>query len=188
MTKRTFTQLEDQVASELDEPFRSRFLAIAYRVNHRLTGDSSVYMLIRDGWRNPEKQRQLYAKGRHQDEATGTWHLNDPEKRVGIVTNAPPGYSPHEYRRAAHVILMDSGTNAWLGGNDKRWHIIGEECKRFEGSKTIPGVKWGGTFTSPYDPAHIEDFHFRVLAKRMEYRGVGVLQRFEEELCPVSTP
>lgn len=182
--KRQFTNLEDQICSELDEPFRSRFLAIAYRVNHRLEDDLDCYMVIRDGLRNYDAQLKLWARGRYLD-IDKKWQPIHPDTKAGIVTNAYPGKSAHEYRRAAHIILLNTDTRAWLKDDDKRWAIIGEECARFQGSAHVPGVAWGGLFKSLYDPAHIEDWHYRRLALRLRYKGLPDNKaRFEEELCP----
>ena len=173
-----FTPLEDKLFHELDEPFRSRALLIAYRVRERLAADSTVVMWVRDAWRDHDRQEQLWRVGRILDPVTGKWvDAKDPANPC--VTWVEPGHSAHNYRRAIHLILADATTKEWLPPNakkkrtvDKRWHIIGEECAK------VDGVRWGGEFR---DYAHIEDRNYRVIAKKRGWVGLGKTERAEGE-------
>lgn len=80
------------------------------------------------GLRSLEEQTALYAIGR-------TIHIDG--KRV---TNAPAGFSPHNYGCASDWVLWDTGGHPiWMASNDARWQ---------EYKKAIDAAKgrWGGFF------------------------------------------
>jgi hypothetical protein len=169
VTKRKLTALEDKLVHQLDEPFRSRALAAAYRLNDRLQDDPTCYMIIRDAYRDPESQLKLWAKGRHHD---GEKWLEKHDPLDPIVTKAPPGRSAHEYRRAIHLILIDSVTRAWLKDDNKRWHLVGEEAER-------QNLTWGGSWPTLRDYAHIESKDWRTVAQLFGWAGMTGFDRFD---------
>jgi hypothetical protein len=162
MTNRqAFDTMEEGIIATLDEPFRSRFVLAARNVIERFKDDKDVLVVIRDGFRSSERQRALYAQGR-----------TAPGK---IVTRAVPGRSPHNYRRACHIILLAASgprRNAWLADEDPAWHVIGQEVNKQRGNGNTPGLLWGGEFTTLRDMAHVEDFHWRRLAKHLKMAGM----------------
>lgn len=168
---RQFSPLEEKIIEELDEPFRSRFLLAAYRLRERLVCDTTVKLVVRDGWRNPETQERLYRKGRRYDEKLIKWvDAKDPLNPV--VTNAAPGMSAHEYRRACHLILLDTTRdhNPWLADRDKRWGMVGEAAM------TVSGLVWGGDWKMR-DMAHVEDADWKKLAQSRGWVGLGPKER-----------
>ena len=168
--KRTFNAMEDKLFHQLDEPFRSHALKAAYRVNDRLAEDPTVQLIIRDAYRDAEAQLKLYQRGRYHD---GKKWVDKKDPLEPIVTKAPPGRSAHEYRRAVHLILIDTKTKAWLGGSDKRWHIVGEEA---EGA----GLEWGGKWALR-DMAHVEAKTWRSVAAAFGWSGMTPKDRYDEE-------
>lgn len=85
-------------------------------------------------YRTAEKQAQLYAKGRT---AEGK-----------IVTNARPGYSWHNHRRAFDVAVLDAQGNPSWPNDTALWNRIGALGQSV-------GLSWGGDFG---DRPHF-DFH-----------------------------
>ena len=83
------------------------------------------------GYRDNNKQAELYAKGRT---APGP-----------IVTNAPPGASYHNYGLAAD--LMPKGMN-----EDEAGKTIGQTIR----ANPDLGLTWGGAFKNLYDPLHVQ--------------------------------
>jgi len=84
------------------------------------------------GYRDLETQRKYYAQGRT---APG-----------GIITNAPPGSSFHNYGWAVDVCEYTNGQPNW---NSKRWNEIGEIGKKH-------GLKWGGDWKRLVDKPHLQ--------------------------------
>ncbi len=96
-----------------------------------------VPLVVTDGYRSPKMQAALYAQGRNG--------VPGP-----IVTNAPPGYSWHEYRKAFDVGVLANGRPTWP--NDVAlWQRIGAVGKRL-------GLEWGGDSTTFVDRPHFA-FH-----------------------------
>lgn len=106
-------------------PVRERaaaFLALAHEAGHGLT--------VTETYRTPERQAALYAQGRT---APGR-----------IVTNARPGQSLHEQRRAFDVAFP--GPDPY--SDDHPWHLLGVWAK-------APGLEWGGDWRRP-DRPHLQ--------------------------------
>jgi peptidoglycan L-alanyl-D-glutamate endopeptidase CwlK len=62
-------------------------------------------------------------------------------------TRSPGGRSKHQYGLACDVVPMTNGMPQW---DDKAlWRKIGMEGERL-------GLRWGGRWRRPYDPAHFE--------------------------------
>lgn len=167
--KRTFTGMEDKLFHQLDEPFRSRALQAAYRVNDRLALDPTVQIIIRDAYRNSEDQLALWKKGRYHD---GSKWVEKHDPLEPIVTRAPPGRSAHEYRRAIHLILIDTKTKRWLDASDKRWQVVGEEAEK-------AGLTWGGSWPNLRDMAHVEAKDWREVAVYFGWSGMTPTDRFD---------
>lgn len=167
-----FTVLEEKLFHELDEPFRSRALLCAYRLREKFAQDPTVKVIVRDAWRDTERQAALYRQGRVLSKNGKDWVLPPAgERHIPIVTRAKAGQSPHEYRRAIHLILIDSNTRAWLGDKDKRWLDIGGVVS------TVEHVTWGGNFERLRDYAHIECADWRELAVKRGWVGLGADER-----------
>jgi len=85
------------------------------------------------GLRNYQEQDQLYAQGR--------------TKPGPKVTNAPAGYSWHNFGVAWDFVVFDAhGQPQWDSPQMKRCGEIGEEL----------GLEWGGRWTSPQDTPHLQ--------------------------------
>ena len=84
------------------------------------------------GLRTYQEQDQLYAQGR--------------TKPGPKVTNAPAGYSWHNFGVAWDFVVFDAhGQPQWDSPQMKRCGEIGEEL----------GLEWGGRWTSPQDTPHL---------------------------------
>jgi peptidoglycan L-alanyl-D-glutamate endopeptidase CwlK len=87
-------------------------------------------LVITETYRSPERQAELYAQGRT---APGP-----------IVTNARPGQSLHEQRRAFDVCFP--GPEPYSDAHP--WHLLGEWAKQ-------AGLEWGGHWHHP-DRPHLQ--------------------------------
>ena len=167
-----FSILEERLFEELDEPFRSRALLCAYRLREKFAQDPTVKVIIRDAWRDAGRQDVLYRQGRVLSKDGKNWVLPPTsERHIPVVTRAKPGQSPHEYRRAIHLILLDPATRGWLKDKDKRWLDIGGVVS------TVEHVKWGGGFARLRDYAHIECEAWGPLAIKRGWVGLGATER-----------
>lgn len=88
-------------------------------------------MIVVYTYRSFEEQAYVYAKGRS---------LPGP-----IVSNAPPGHSWHNFRRAFDVAFYTNGALTWTGP----WHVVGDIGRKL-------GLLWGGDFTTIADRPHFE--------------------------------
>lgn len=85
------------------------------------------------GLRTYQEQDQLYAQGR--------------TKPGSKVTNAPAGYSWHNFGVAWDFVVFDAhGQPQWDSPQMERCGEIGEEL----------GLEWGGRWTSPQDTPHLQ--------------------------------
>jgi peptidoglycan L-alanyl-D-glutamate endopeptidase CwlK len=94
-----------------------------------------INLRLTDGYRTFEQQAELYAKGR--------------TKPGGIVTNAQPGESYHNYGLALDVVPIQDGQPQY---DTEKWPTIAEIGKKY-------GFKWGGDFKSLDDKPHFYDPH-----------------------------
>jgi peptidoglycan LD-endopeptidase CwlK len=89
-------------------------------------------LVVTEGYRSAKDQAIDYAKGR-----------TTPGP---IVTNAPPGSSWHQYRKAFDVAVLVGGQATWP--NDVAlWRRIGDVGERL-------GLEWGGDSTTFVDRPH----------------------------------
>ena len=91
-----------------------------------------IDLRIISGYRSPEHQKRLYAQGR-----TSKGH---------IVTNAPPGFSFHNYGFAVDVCEFVNGKPHW---NSSNWNLVGELGKE-------QGLVWGGDWKTLVDKPHFQ--------------------------------
>ena len=94
-----------------------------------------IPLVVTQSYRSPATQAALYAQGRTAPGA--------------VVTNAPPGWSWHEFRLAFDVaVIGPNGQPAWP--NDVAlWARIGETGK-------AAGLEWGGDWTGIIDRPHFQ--------------------------------
>jgi len=97
-----------------------------------LLGQHGLKMRGTEGYRSPERQGELYAKGRS---APGN-----------IVTNAKPGHSPHEFGCACDFVFLTEGGKATYEGD---WATFGRLAQE-------ANLVWGGKFKSMPDRPHVE--------------------------------
>lgn len=91
-----------------------------------------IELVITQTFRSPDEQAALYARGRT---APGV-----------IVTNAPPGYSWHEFRRAFDVAIADfPGDRTKKDLYDGPWERVGDLGESI-------GLEWGGRWKHPDRP------------------------------------
>lgn len=123
----------DKDPNHLKEPFRSKFLAAVAEANRECAvhiPDFSEWVII-ETLRSPERQAELYAKGRTTPGPVVTWRK----------------HSIHEDGNAADVAWKDGqGVLHW--DTDRAYQILGH-CARAE------GLTWGGDWTQT-DNNHIQ--------------------------------
>jgi len=118
----------------LHAPFQA--LARAFLAECEKAG---YYLRVTYGLRSMDEQAALYAQGRS---APGR-----------VVTQAKPGFSPHNYAAAIDVVFLDAkGQPDWNGP----WAAIGAIGEKL-------GLVWGGSFKSIIDKPHFEWAHWRDL-------------------------
>ena len=109
---------------------------------------TGVRLLVTSGARSLAQQAALYAQGR-----------TAPGK---IVTNAPPGESPHNpgvsgFFFAIDVVPVVGGKAQW--NDDALWARVGGMVSSFQEG----GLTWGGNFKNLSDKPHIEVTGWRTL-------------------------
>lgn len=118
-------------------------LAIAAAFKEKLGRDTFFVF----GYRSNDVQLSIWEEGRMKN-AAGQWIVIDPKK---IVTNAPPGMSPHNFACALDlwVMLPDNSNVDW--NHPQAAQILGETARTFK------NVLWGGDYTGSFkDIDHIE--------------------------------
>lgn len=117
-------------AADLHPAYRAQAQAFLEEANRRGLG-----LEIASAVRTPAQQNALYAQGRT---APGS-----------KVTNAPAGYSHHNFGTAFDVVPSDlKNTKNW-SPEDPRWSEIGALAREM-------GLSWGGDFRSIKDMPHIQ--------------------------------
>jgi len=91
-----------------------------------------IDLRVVQGFRTMETQQKYYNKGR--------------STKGGKVTNAPPGFSYHNYGFAVDVCEYKNGKPYW---KSKRWQEIGAIGKSH-------GLVWGGDWTRLVDKPHLQ--------------------------------
>jgi len=111
-----------------------------------------IELVVTQTYRTAEEQAALYAQGR---------------TKVGIVvTNSPPGYSWHEFRRAFDVAIKKwAGDITPLNYYDGPWSEVGDLGEQV-------GLDWGGRWKHP-DMPHFEHHGGKTLGQRRAERIQG---------------
>ena len=140
--------------SNVHPALRDKVMQVAQRLSAR-----QMNFLITDGLRTFAEQDQLFRKGRKL--VNGAWIPIDPLHRTGIVTNAVGGHSNHNYGLAIDSYPVISGRvfteippHSSLEFRQRFNAIqkaIGEEGEAV-------GLFWGGRWSSPFDPPHLQLF------------------------------
>lgn len=92
---------------------------------------AGIRVMMTDGFRSPEEQDKLYARGR-----------TIPGRKI---TNARGGYSWHNFGLAADYAFIVNGKVTWNGP----WQTFGRIAKEC-------GLEWGGNFKSITDRPHVQ--------------------------------
>lgn len=107
------------------------------------------WMLVQ-GYRTPEYQLELYAKGRRHL-PTGEWEVVTPSE---IVTHALPEHDPHCRRAAYDIAILVNGHIDWKNIDlYRKAGALGKEL----------GLAWGGDFKNLADFGHFELPNWRSL-------------------------
>lgn len=101
----------------------------------RSAAKAGIPLVVTQGYRTAEEQNALFAQGRT---APGI-----------IVTDAPAGYSWHEYRRAFDVAPLNSAGQPYWPEDLAFWARIGALGKAV-------GLEWGGDWKGFQDRPHFE--------------------------------
>jgi len=110
-----------------------------------------IVVIVTSGWRSPDEQMNLFAKGRQMDPATGVWNIVD---RRLVVTNAMPNEAPHCRGAAYDICPLVAEKPAW-----DRLDLFQAvaECRPSE-------LAWGGAWQGNFkDHPHFELFNWRNL-------------------------
>jgi peptidoglycan L-alanyl-D-glutamate endopeptidase CwlK len=124
--------------------------------------DQGLGVRITFAWRSRKTQFALYAQGRGPLDqinaarlAAGLAPITEAEN-ARVITNAPPGKSWHEWRRAIDVVPVDLATAPDLSDPDNpvwdspHWDAIGYVGKLF-------GFEWGGDWpATKIDRPHLQ--------------------------------
>ncbi|BDU16917.1 M15 family metallopeptidase [Lysobacter auxotrophicus] len=116
------------------------------RVSRLASGLSQTPFQLFEGFRSPERQRDLFRQGR-----------GDGRR---IVTNADAWQSYHQYGLAADFVLLIDGVWSWSSdaGLDAHWKLLrklagqaGLECLSWEAPHVqFPGLSWRGLMKGEY--------------------------------------
>jgi hypothetical protein len=109
-------------------PFLEKKIALVIR-DARAQG---IDLRVVQGFRTMATQQKYYKKGR--------------STKGSIITNAPPGYSYHNYGLAVDVCEYRNGKPYW---KSNRWQEIGTIGKSH-------GLIWGGDWTRLVDKPHFQ--------------------------------
>lgn len=109
---------------------------------------------ITSTYRDFEEQRRLYGIGRGTDAG-----------KHPTITNAGPGHSWHNWRRAFDVCPIRKGVAVW--GDDALWAKIGKLGKSL-------GLEWGGDFKSFPDRPHFQLAEGLTLAQLLKDHPKGL--------------
>lgn len=120
INSRKLTDLLPQVSAKVEA-----FLAAAK--------DAGIDVLVTSSYRDFESQAALYAQGRT---APGR-----------IVTNARPGHSWHNWKRAVDVVPLVNGKAVW--DDQALWQKLGKLGESV-------GLEWAGRWTSFKEMAHFQ--------------------------------
>lgn len=157
-----------QRIADLHPSIRTEVTKIIEECDEALTGKAKIR--ITDGFRTPEEQDLLYAKGRTK-----------PEKKV---TNAKGGQSIHNYGFAVDIcLIIDEKEASWDTkkdwDNDKvaDWY----ECVKIFAKH---GYEWGGNWKTFKDMPHFEkrNLIWKQLSKlKKDSQGYVILKPTENE-------
>jgi peptidoglycan L-alanyl-D-glutamate endopeptidase CwlK len=156
-------RITQQRLALLHPALRDEATQIIAACNAQLTGCAQVRVV--QGLRTMAEQEALYAQGRSTPGA--------------IVTNAPAGYSYHNYGLAIDfALLIDGKEISWNRqadfDNDKTadwWEVV----KKFKKH----GWAWGGEFKSIKDFPHVEKtFGFTIAELKMRWDNGDIINNY----------
>jgi peptidoglycan L-alanyl-D-glutamate endopeptidase CwlK len=103
---------------------------------------AGIHLIITCSYRDREAQAELYARGRYGDVVIA---------QKLVVTNAKPGRSWHQFRRAVDVVPLRYGKPVWgTDGDDLRlWLKIGQIGE-------AAGLEWAGRWKSFREFPHFQ--------------------------------
>jgi hypothetical protein len=163
-----FNTKEIVFLAALTPDFRRRIETVARNLNEQLADFDTITLRVEDGFRDHETQAKLYAIGR-KELSPGHWTRDrGPDGQLlPRVTDAPAGYSAHQYRRACHVVLLrmkNGRATGWLEPRHPLWKLSRDLAK-------AEGLDSGFDFKSLFDPAHLEFPGWEQIAKLRNFRG-----------------
>jgi len=126
---RPMTATADRKWERLDEEFTQRLLAV-YKV---MKDEHGYEMVLIEGYRSPERQNQLAAKGQHVTRARGgqSWHQH------GLAADSA-------FLRDGKVVISEQDPWAMRG-----YQLYGQVARE-------AGLVWGGDWKSIKDLMHVE--------------------------------
>lgn len=116
--------------------------------------DSNLAIRVVQGLRTIEYQNELYAQGR-------TKLFDKDGKRLGIVTNAKGGTSPHNYGVAIDVCWLFKQPDGTYKYDDKKSWSTGPNYLKLVQIMKKYGFIWGGDFKTIVDEPHFEIAGFK---------------------------
>jgi peptidoglycan L-alanyl-D-glutamate endopeptidase CwlK len=125
-----------ELLAKADQKLQGVHPAVADKARQLITKayNEGIYVVITQGYRSKEEQDALYAQGRTK-----------PGK---IVTNAPGGYSYHNFGLAFDLALLNNdGSVSW--NVDDKWKRVAQIGKSLD-------LEWGGDWKDFKDYPHFQ--------------------------------
>lgn len=136
--------------SRMHPEFKRRFLAVVAALAAK-----GMRIRVTDGLRTFEEQDKLFQKGRHL--VNGEWKCIHTKCR-NTVTNARGGRSNHNYGMALDCYpVIDGKVHFFAPASPatlKKRVMEVQEAIGVESERV--GLTWGGRWTSPFDPPHVQ--------------------------------
>lgn len=168
--KSRFIHAKDEAFLEdLHPPLRHAALRHLLLTRQRAEEHKSAFRVhIGQVFRSPEKQIELYRRGRSYDHSERRWRVVD---RSRIVTNAQPDKTAHcvtdkdgkPASRAYHITLLEPDRDNLLPDKDPRWAIPTAVLSDLLQAHAFPRIISGAFFSTipGGDWQHFEQAHWR---------------------------
>lgn len=125
------------------------------------------------GHRSPAEQFEIFKKGRRQ--VNGHW------EKVGVTCTNKDGFELLSYHNYLPSLAVDFGLFKQVAGREvyiedgNAYRVIGPIAESI-------GFEWGGRWTSPFDPAHVQVSANRLIGQSLARGSALVWQDMLHEL------
>lgn len=160
---------EGDILGRLDPDFRDKLKAVAQGVQQR-----GFRIVAYDGLRDPWTQAIYWRQSRTRDQVVakieflrekGAPFIAEILESVGPQTGKPvtdvvPGMSFHQYGRAADVYVVSPQSRRALWYEEAKdgaeYDLAVELYAKYGQVAKAQGLVWGGDWSSPFDPGHVQ--------------------------------